>query len=250
MKMIVQNLAIEYRDEGSGPVLLFLHGWKDSLHTFDLLVPLLSADYRIIRLDLPGFGESEAPRTAWHVDDYAECVAECIKKLGINVGVIVGHSLGGRIVLKGIAANILDAQKIILIASAGIAERNTFRILFFRVLAKIGRLATAVPPFGFFRELLRKRLYGGLESDYLSAGPLKETFLNIINEDLSASAKMVTKPALLIWGSEDTQTPLQDGKRLATFIPGAALEVIPGSGHFVHQEKPAEVAGLIRKFAS
>ena len=59
MKIIVKNLAIEYRDEGTGPVALFLHGWKDNLHTFDPLMPFLSDKLRIIRLDLPGFGESE-----------------------------------------------------------------------------------------------------------------------------------------------------------------------------------------------
>lgn len=249
MKIIVQNMATEYRDEGSGPAMLFLHGWQDNLHTFDSLVPLLSGDCRIVRLDLPGFGQSEAPRTAWHIDDYAGFVAEFIKKTGISVDVLIGHSLGGRIALKGMASKTLDAQKIVLIASAGIAERNTFRILFFRRLAKIGRFVTAVPPFGFFREALRRRLYQRLESDYLSAGPLKETFLNIINQDLSDSAKAITKPVLLIWGSEDRETPLRDGQRLATLIPGAALEVISGAGHFVHQEKPQEVAGLIRKFA-
>lgn len=243
-------MAIEYRDEGSGPVVLLLHGWRDSLHTFDLLALLLSPSHRALRLNLPGFGESEAPRTAWHIDDYAGFVAEFIKKLDINVDVLIGHSLGGRIALKGIASKTLDAQKVVLIASAGIAQRNTFRILFFRALAKIGRLVTAIPPFTFFREALRRRLYRGLGSDYLSAGPLKETFLNIINEDLSAHAKAITKPVLLIWGSEDAETPLRDGQRLATLIPGAAFEIIPGAGHFVHQEKPGEVVGLIHKFAS
>lgn len=243
-------MATEYRDEGSGPAMLFLHGWQDNLHTFDSLVPLLSGDCRIVRLDLPGFGQSEAPRTAWHIDDYAAFVAEFVKKTGINVNLLIGHSLGGRIALKGMASKTFDAQKVVLIASAGIARRNSFRILFFRALAKIGRFVTVVPPFTFFRAALRRRLYQGLKSDYLSAGPLKETFLNIIAEDLSDSAKAITKPALLIWGSEDTETPLTDGQRLATLIPGAVLHVISRAGHFVHREKPAEVAELIRKFAS
>lgn len=246
-------MAIEYRDEGNGPVILFLHGWRDDLHTFDPLVPFLSTDHRVVRVDLPGFGESEMPRAPWHLDDYVRFVADFIDKLGIKVDSLVGHSFGGRIVIKGTAlagheGKMFDARKIVLIASAGIAERNAFRNACFRALAKIGRFLTAVPPFTLLRKPLRQRLYQDLGSDYLSAGSLKGTFLNIINENLSSCAKAIAGPVLLVWGSEDAETPLRDGQRLATFIPGATLKVIPGAGHFVHREKPREVAELIRKF--
>ena len=85
-------------------------------------------------------------------------------------------------------------------------------------------------------------------SDYLAAGPLKETFLNIISEDLSDSAKKITQPTLLIWGEDDTETPLSDGKKMAGLIPNSKLEVIKNAGHFVYKEKTAEVAESIRKF--
>ncbi len=227
--------------------MLLLHGWQDSLHTFDSLTPLLCGDYRVIRLDLPGFGESEMPREAWHLDDYAGFVADFIGKLGVRVDVMVGHSFGGRVVVKGTATGIFSVDKIILIASAGVAERNEFRALFFHALAKIGRLVTAMRPLTLLREPLRRYLYGHVgSSDYLFAGSLKETFLNIIREDLSVMAKNIVRPTLLIWGSDDTETPLQEGRRLATLIPNSTLEVISGAGHFVHREKPREVAALIR----
>ncbi|MBI3442427.1 MAG: alpha/beta hydrolase [Candidatus Sungbacteria bacterium] len=249
MKVIVQNLATEYRDEGGGPVVLLLHGWRDDLHTFDALASLLAADHRVVRVDLPGFGQSEMPKTPWHLDDYVRFVHDFTHKLGITVDILIGHSFGGRIVIKGTAANMLDAQKIVLIASAGVAERSTFGNLFFRVLAKIGRLVTSIPPFALLREPLQRRLYRRAGGDYLSAGPLKETFLNIIGEDLTASARAIEKPALLVWGSEDAETPVRDGQRLATLIPGAALEVIPGAGHFVHRKKSRDVSELIRNFS-
>ena len=74
MKVIVNNLATEFEDEGTGPVLLFLHGWKDSLKTFAPLVPGLASDYRVVRLDLPGFGGSEMPSRPWSVSDYVAFV--------------------------------------------------------------------------------------------------------------------------------------------------------------------------------
>ena len=70
MRTIVQSLAVEYVDEGKGPTILMLHGWKDSLHTFDQLVPYFTNQFRIIRLDLPGFGGSDMPKGVWDIGAY------------------------------------------------------------------------------------------------------------------------------------------------------------------------------------
>ncbi len=124
MKVIVQNLAVEYLDEGEGRTILFLHGWLDSLQSFDYLSTSLSLKNRVVRLDLPGFGKSELPKEAWNVLDYVNFVNEFIKKLDISVDVLIGHSLGGRIVIKSEAKKIIDCKKVILIASAGIGKAN------------------------------------------------------------------------------------------------------------------------------
>ena len=248
MKIIVQNLATEYLDEGTGKVVLFLHGWQDNLHTFNSLVSLLSPRLRIIRLDLPGFGKSEVPKETWDLDHYVRFVNDFIQKLNIQVDTLVGHSFGGRIAIKGEATKNLQAQKIILICSAGIAKNRTFRNLVFKLLAKIGGLITYIPPLIFWREGLRKRMYSFIGSDYLNTGALREIFLKIISEDLSASAKKITTPTLLIWGENDTETLLSDGKQLAGLIPNSKLKVISGTGHFVHKEKSQEVAKLVQEF--
>ncbi len=248
MKIIVQNLAIEYQDEGAGPVILFLHGWQDTLHTFDALVPFLSARYRIIRVDLPGFGKSEKPKEAWGSSNYARFANEFMQKLNLDVDMVVGHSFGGRIIISGLAANELRAQKAVLIGTAGIGKRRPVRNATFRVLAKIGGFFVRIPPFVFLAYALRKRLYDFLGSDYPNAGELKDTYLRIIAEDLRASAKKIRTPTLLIWGADDKATPLSDGKELSRLIPDSVLHVINDSGHFAHQEKTQEVAILIKKF--
>ena len=91
-------------------------------------------------------------------------------------------------------------------------------------------------------------MYGFIGSDYLNTGKLKETFLKIISEDLSASAKNITIPTLLIWGVNDTETPLTDGKKLSQLISGSELKVLNETGHFVHREKSQGVAKLIQEF--
>jgi pimeloyl-ACP methyl ester carboxylesterase len=248
MKIVVQNMAIEYMDEGSGPIMLFLHGWQDNFHTFDTLARYFVADRRVIRVDLPMFGGSEMPKTSWDLDDYIKFVADFIKKLDIQVNILAGHSFGGRIAIKGSATGLIKADKIILIASAGIARKHTFRNSIIKVLAKIGGLIAYIPPLVFWRQKMRRKLYGLLGSDYLEAGATKETFLKIIGEDLSSFAGKIIRPTLLIWGSDDMETPLADGKRLSGLIPNSKLKVIDGAGHFVHKEKAEEVAALIKKF--
>lgn len=249
MKIIVGNIAAEYRDEGNGPVMLLLHGWKDNLHTFDPLVPLLSDKWRVVRVDLPGFGQTEVPDTAWYLDDYVGFVKNFLDKLGVRADVLVGHSFGGRITIKGIATNIIPARTIILIASAGIAKTHTLRNASYKALAKTGKLITGIPPFRMWRRQLWQKLYQQAGSGYPEAGPFRDTFLHIIKEDVSSAASQISTPALLIWGSQDMETPLHDGKRLSELIRGSRLEVIFGAGHFVHRQHPDTVARLIREFA-
>lgn len=248
MKVIVNNLALEYRDEGSGPVLLLLHGWQDSLNTFDRLDATIGASYRTVRLDLPGFGKSEQPKTAWELNDYISLVQNFITKLNLSVDIIIGHSFGGRIAIKGIASGLLSAKKLVLIGSAGIAKTKTFRTSLTRLITKIGSLVMYIPPLLFWRKQLRRKLYQFIGSDYLNAGPLQETFLKIINEDLSSYASKIQQPTLLIWGAKDTATPLTDGKKLKQLIPNSQLEVFADAGHFVHQEHAQAVANTIKTF--
>ena len=248
MKIIIQNIATEYRDEGSGPVMLLLHGWQDNNHTFDALVPYFFHTHRMIRIDLPGFGQSEMPPASWNLDDCVRFVAAFIDKLNLAVAVLVGHSFGGRIVIKGIADKKLHADAVVLIASAGVALRHPARTLFFAVGAMAWRMITAIPLFRFWKETIRKKLYRMIGSDYADAGALSDTFVRIIAEDVSASARMIEMSVLLIWGADDTQTPLAEGRRLSSLISQSTLRVINKAGHFVHKEHPREVARIIKEY--
>lgn len=247
MKMIVQGIAVEYRDEGAGPVMLMLHGWKDSLHTFDPLVRELATRFRVVRIDMPGFGESEMPDPSWKLDDYVDLVHACIEKLGIDVTVLVGHSFGGRVIIKGLARRLFHPRTVVLIASAGVGERQVGKNAMLKMVAKAGKVATVALPHGV-RQKLRRRLYEKIGSDYHASGRLKDVFLNVVGEDLSADAQQVSVPTLLVWGSEDRSTPLSDGVKLSMLIPNARLETISGASHFVHQEHPQKVAHLIMDF--
>jgi pimeloyl-ACP methyl ester carboxylesterase len=248
VKAIIQNIATEYQDEGTGPVILMLHGWKTGLHSFDSIATILGKNFRVVRLDLPGFGQTENPPASWDLDCYVSFAADFIAKLELKNFYLIGHSFGGRIIIKGAATGKFNPKKVVLIASAGIAKTNTLRSQSFRAIAKIGKAVASVPPISFAKDALRKKLYRAAGSDYLAAGALKESYLNVIVEDLSQVARGVDVPTLLVWGSDDAETPVSDGELLAREIPHARLEILPSSGHFVFQENPVKVASLIGEF--
>ncbi|MDR3571618.1 MAG: alpha/beta hydrolase [Candidatus Pacebacteria bacterium] len=247
MKTIVDNIAVEYKDEGQGPVLLLLHGWMHSLTSFDELTKLLADRYRVVRLDMPGFGTSELPPKPWYVADYASFVRDFLRRVDLEPVAIVGHSFGGRVILKGFGEGTLTAPKIVLIDAAGNAKRNTPKALVYRAIAKIGKALSVFVPRSLYTAL-RKRLYRHTGSDYLEAGALSQTYLNTINEDLTLYARRIKVPTLLVWGELDATTPLEDGKRLAAAIEGSRMEIVAGAGHVPHQDKPSEVAGYLRSF--
>jgi len=248
MKLIVDNLATEYSDEGKGPMILMLHGWMDTHHTFDRLAAVLGLDYRIIRLDMPGFGQTEVPKEVWTVGDYVTFVAHFLDKLGIKPDVVLGHSFGGRVTIKGVSTGAFKPSKVILVGSAGISKRTTLRNILVTTLTKIFGLVTFIPPLLFYRDKIRKKLYKTIGSDYLESGVLRDTYLKTISEDLAEAARTILLPTQLIWGENDTETPLADGRKFSSLINGSSLSVIAGAGHMVHQEKAEEVARVIKDF--
>lgn len=250
MKVIVNGLATEYKDEGKGPTLLFLPGWMNTISNFDLLATELRTSYRIIRLDFPGFvgGGTEAPQSDWGVSEYVNFTCAFIDKIGLDSYVLVGHSFGGRVAIKGISEGMLHPTKLILIASAGIAKHRTLRNRIFTALAKIGKFILYIPPLNFWRKKLRKKLYEKLGSDYLAAGALSQIYLNVIKEDLKEHVRNIRVPTLLMWGSDDKMVPLSDGKLFASLIPSSKLEVLEGVGHSPHRDRVEDTARLIKQF--
>ena len=247
MKTIVDNLAIEYTDDGNGPIVLMLHGWADTLHTFDPILRYITK-YRIIRVDLPGFGGSERPKEPWGVEEYARFVAAFCKKIDRQPDVLIGHSFGGRVAIKGVGTGLLSPQKLILIGSAGVVHPPTFRRMLLRVVAKLARGLTLVPPFSLYRQTLRKRLYDSIGSDYFTAGSMSGVYIKVIAEDLLQYARNINISTLLVWGKQDSAVPLADGQKIHQAIRGSQLKVIDGASHFVHQEKPELVAKFIQDF--
>lgn len=247
MKILVENLATEYQDEGQGTLIFMLHGWQRNTSDFDCITEILKNNCRIVRLDLPGFGGTQMPSKTWDLENYVSFVKKFLEKTNIKPDVLLGHSFGGRIIIKGLGENKLDAGKIILISAAGV-KMGGIRKKFFMFLAKIGDIVSYIPPLIFIRRKLKNKFYKIIGSDYLKSGNMKEIFKAVVAEDLTSLAKQIKKETLLIWGDKDAQTPLKDGKLLNSLIIGSKLKVINSSGHFIHIDESQKVANFIKNF--
>ncbi|MCA9332142.1 alpha/beta hydrolase [Candidatus Saccharibacteria bacterium] len=248
MQVVVNALMTSYDKVGSGPAVLLLHGWGDSRKTFDTLINRLSDSFTLISLDLPGFGGSQSPNEPWGLDEYAKFVAEFLQKVECqNLMAVVGHSNGGAIALRGLGSGVFGADKLVLLASAGIRDHYRGRKKGLRLAAKTAKLMTKPLP-KQVQARLRKKAYKAIGSDLFVAEHLQETFKRIITDDVQADAAKIHSPCLLIYGSEDSATPPGYGEIYRKLIDGSRLHIIAGASHFIHQSHTEQVSKLVEDF--
>lgn len=241
MNTEIDGLKIYYRDEGEGPLMVLLHGWGSNVDLFDGIFKFASKKYHVVGMDMPGFGKSDEPEEPWEVSDFVDFVIHFINKLYPDDKeiILLGHSMGGRVIIKMLGTKSEEelgfkVSKVILTDSAGIKpvpsgkqSSRTKRYKFYKgILNKTG-IAKAFP--GTLESLQKK--FGS--ADYAAASPImRASLVKVVNEDLTVYMPKVTMPALLIWGDQDTATPLSDGQQMEKLMPEAGLAVIPGVGHY------------------
>ena len=248
MQVVVDSLLTAYETEGKGRTVLLLHGWGDRAAGLRGLREALAAHYKVVSVDLPGFGGTEAPSNAWGLDDYAQFVAAFLRKTDQKqLAAIIGHSNGGAIAIRGLARGWLAADKLILLASAGIRGEYKGRVRALRALTKAGKALTTPLP-ATIKKRLRRKVYTTVGSDMLVAEQLQETFKKVITDDVRTDAAQLTLPTLLIYGEQDESTPVWYGEAFHQAIADSTLEILPGAGHFVHLDRPTEVTRAVTEF--
>lgn len=246
MQVIVDSLLTAYDILGSGQPVLFLHGWGDNRHGLRPLALSLEGKQTVL-LDLPGFGQTQAPPKAWGLDDYAAFVGDFLKKTEFKPVAIVAHSNGGAIAIRGLANGSLKTDKLVLLASAGIRDEYTARKKGLKLLAKGAKLLTAPLP-KRAKHKLKRGAYNAIDSELFVAEHLQETFRKIVADDVMQDAARVNVPVLLVYGSDDESTPLRYGEKFAAVMPKAELKVVPGAGHFVHVDEADAVSTYLKDF--
>ncbi len=250
MEIIVKGKKVIYEDVGQGEAIVLLHGWGSESRFFAPIMNALKDRYRLIAPNFPGCGGSETMDTPWTLEDYEEFVLEFLNKLEIKDPVMMGHSHGGRVTLSLCAKEKVNPKKIVLLDSAGLIPKKTAKQKFRAKSFKTIKWFLTLPVIkNFSAGLLDKarKHYGS--ADYNAAPPvLRQTLVSLVNTDLRDVLPNIKASTLLIWGENDTATPLADAKIIESKISDAGLCVIKGAGHFAFAEAPAQTIAILNSF--
>jgi pimeloyl-ACP methyl ester carboxylesterase len=250
MNVSFDGLDIHCRISGedhAGDVVI-LHGWGATLETMRPLHDLVEHAYRTISLDLPGFGQSSPPPSAWDTTQYAEFVQGFLAHLGVSRPVLIGHSFGGKLSIRLGAAGV--AGKLVLVNSTGIVLPRPLGVRAKVAAYKGFKLAVRLclpDPLRERVEVWAKRRLGS--TDYRQAsGLLRETLVKTVNEDIRDLLPRIAVPTLLLWGDADRATPVAGAEIMRGLIPDAGLVVLKGAGHFSFLDKPYETRLVLASF--
>jgi len=238
----------------SGLDLLLVHGLGGSVESWREVLKPLSESFHLVAVDLPGYGLSDKPRASYGIEYFASFLCSFMNEIGFYSALLAGHSMGAMIVVKAYAICPKRIRRLILIDAAGVSGtaaeiireymgdgwtlERLKKLYSERIIGRLGKLD---------EERLKKMLVERSKPPALDAY-LKS--LNAISKPLSEDDfKKISAPTLIIWGSDDKLTPLEDGIKLSRLIPSSRLVVIDGAGHSPHSEAPEKFVEAVLEFS-
>lgn len=250
MEINIDGLKIEYSESGSGNPILLLHGWGSSFDVYASIIKNLETRARVVALNFPGCKQSEVMKSPWTLNDYCDFVVKFCEALDIKDPIVFGHSHGGRVALYLAAKKMLNIKKLVLLDSAGLIPKKTFkqklRARNFKTIKKVLSLPVIR---NHSENLLNKARNHYGSADYNAAPPvLRKTLVSLVNTDLRDILPDISCPTLLIWGENDTATPLSDAKIIEGLIPDCGLCVLKGVGHYSFVERPYDTNAILNSF--
>lgn len=250
MQVKVKNWNINYEVMGEGNPVILLHGWLADLETMRPIANSLCQSFKVYLVDIVGFGKSDLPENPLNTDDFGDFLAEFLNVLKIENPILIGHSNGGRTVINAVGRDLVKPRKIVLIDSAGIVPKRKPSYYVKVGIFKVGKaVLNKLPDVGTIKSFKDKLLNNVGSSDYKASAPvLRETMKRILNEDVSELLPNIKVPTLLIWGTNDTATPISDAKKMENLIPDAGLVEYRGSGHFSYLENIQNCNAVLNEF--
>lgn len=246
----VKGLDINYIVEGEGEPVIVLHGWGANINTVLPIVNILKDRYKVYALDLPGFGESEEPKEPISSFEYAKIVKDFIVDEGIEKASFIGHSFGGKLSIIMGSKYPDMVNKIVLIDSAGLIPKRG--IDYYVKVYSFKSLRFIYKNFFFWLkdDKRMERFYKKFGStDYRdSSGVMRKILVIVVNENLKDLLKDIKAPTLIIWGDEDTDTPLYMAKTMEKEIKDSGLVVLEGAGHYSYIDDYYTFRAVINAF--
>jgi pimeloyl-ACP methyl ester carboxylesterase len=262
----VGNLRISYVDVGDGPTILLLHGLGHSTHGWrKVIAPLAAAGYRVMAVDLPGFGYSDKPGN-YTLQAYVDFVTEWLDLHCVDRAAVVGNSMGGAIAAAFAGLRPERVGAAVLVDPGGFGKEVTWLLR----LAGL-RFARFLP-----RRISRRQVRRGLR--FIVANPsviededvdriielselpgARAAFLEIAHnaiglrgvrpdQQLGDIAAHITAPTLIMWGDRDRIIPPAHARLANQAIPHAQVAILENTGHVPQLEAPERFTGLVLRF--
>jgi pimeloyl-ACP methyl ester carboxylesterase len=249
-KIQINGIEIAERVEGEGEALLLLHGWGANIGlVWPLAEAMIKLGYRCYALDMPGFGKSPEPPQAWTIYDYAKLITAYLDTHQLDKVYLFGHSFGGRLGLI-LGAEDKRIKKMALSDAAGIREKEALwpalRLKSYKAI-RDGMVKIGLKRLSETLRTAYNKHYGSADYQAVS-GIMRQTMVNVINEDLLHYAARVQPSTILFWGSKDEDTPLWMGQTLEKTIPDAGLIVHEGAGHYAYLERLVDTVRVMDYF--
>lgn len=244
----INGAVLHYEMSGTGRPLVLMHGWGCDRTTVRSIAAVAAATHTVYNIDFPGFGLSPEPADVWDVYAYADLVEAFIASQNIERPVLVGHSFGGRVAI--ILASRMTVDKVVLVDAAGVKPRRPlsyyYKVYSFKAAKALMKLVLGSE--GASRRIERMRARRG-SSDYAQASPKMRAIMSkVVNQDLTALLPHISAPTLLIWGENDTATPMADARKMNSLLPDSGLVSFPGCGHYSFLDNPVRFAAVLKSF--
>lgn len=244
MQIVIDDILTNYEvfGEKNSKTIFILHGWGQNISNWLVVAGLLSDKFKVILLDLPGFGSSSLPTKSFDIFDYYLFVNKFIQRMDLHKFILVGHSMGGKISII-LAANPNKIDQLILISPSGIDKQSYFikiKIYIFRLFKSFIFLLPMI-----YQEKIRNFFSS---EDYKESGALRDSFKKIVSKQVIPEAKKIETKTLIIWGELDKEVNLKTSKILKRLISKSLLRIIWGHGHSLNIECPDKLASLILEY--
>lgn len=244
----LDGMNVRYEVSGRGNPVILLHGWGCSLETVRTIAQAASAKHKVFNVDLPGFGKSEEPACIWGVEEYTRLIEKFVNRLSLDTPTLIGHSFGGRISIVFASRN--KVERLVLVDAAGVKPRRSpkyyIKVYSFKVAkAFVKAIFPAKKANAIIENMRGKRG----SADYKSSTPMMRSIMSkVVNEDLKKYMPSITAPTLLMWGANDTATPVSDARIMEKLIPDAGLVVFDNAGHYCFLDNPYRFQVVIKSF--
>lgn len=250
------GVELEVYSQGSanGTPILFLHGYTDTWHSFDLIYQQLPRSYRVYALTQRGHGNSSKPSSGYEQSDFVADVIAFMDAKGIARAHIVGHSMGSLIAHKFAAEHPDRVRKLVLVGSGPTTAGNP---VVDWLLGEVANLTDPVDP-QFVTEFQSSTFFRPVPAWYLDTmiaesqkvpvAVWQQAGQGMADEDHSAALAGITAPTLVIWGDQDGFFSQDDQDALVALIPDATLKTYVQTGHAPHAERPSDFVKDLTRF--